>query len=218
MEKLLTKRATIILVGALTLWRLYLSATLQLHPDEAYYWLWSRHLDVAYFDHPPLVAWFIWLTTRFSDAELWVRLSGTLVALIVSGLMWQLAMQLFRSVRVAAGSVMLFNAYPWTVLGLMVMTPDVPVLLFWSLSVWLFGQLLGRRQPWLWYALGVSFGLALLAKYTALLLVPVPLHLPGADGRAPLAEDPPPLSRPAARAPSLSARGVLEQPARMGVL
>jgi len=67
MEKFLNPRNTIIVVGVLTLWRLYLSAGLQLHPDEAYYWLWSRHLDIAYYDHSPLVAYFIWITTLFSE-------------------------------------------------------------------------------------------------------------------------------------------------------
>lgn len=172
MGKVLNKRNTVILVGVLTLWRLYLSAELQLHPDEAYYWLWSRNLDVAYFDHPPLVACFIWLTTLFSNSELWVRLSGTMVSLIASGLTWRLSMQLFRSVPVAAGSVMLFNVYPLTVLGLMVITPDIPVFLFWSISVYLFWQIIHSGRTWLWYALGVSFGLSLLSKYTAILMVP----------------------------------------------
>lgn len=172
MEKLLSKRNTFLLVGLLTVWRLYLSATLQLHPDEAYYWLWSRNLDIAYFDHAPLVAYFIRFTTLISQSELWVRLSGTLVFLILSGLIWRLALQLFRSVPVAAGSVLLFNALPLSTLGLLVITPDTPVFLFWSLSVYLFWQIIGSQKTWLWYALGLSFGLALLSKYTAILLAP----------------------------------------------
>lgn len=172
MEILFNKRNTIIFVGVLTLWRLYLSAGLQLHPDEAYYWLWSRHLDVGYFDHSPLVAYFIWFTTLFSKSELWVRLSGTIASLIISFLTWKLALQLFGSIRVAAGSVILFNVYPLTMLGLIVITPDIPVFLFWSLSVYIFWQIIQSNKAWLWYALGLSFGLALLSKYTAILLVP----------------------------------------------
>jgi 4-amino-4-deoxy-L-arabinose transferase-like glycosyltransferase len=172
MEKLLDKRNTIILVGLLALWRLYLSAELHLHPDEAYYWLWSRHLDISYFDHPPMVAYFIWLTTLVSKSELWVRLPGTVVVLVASGVIWRLAMQMFKSVQVAAGSVLLFNAYPLTMLALMVMTPDVPVFLFWSLGVYLFWQTVHSHKTWLWYLLGVTFGLALLSKYTAILMVP----------------------------------------------
>lgn len=172
MERLLNKRNTIILVGLLTAWRLYLSSELQLHPDEAYYWLWSRHLDIGYFDHPPLVAYFIWLTTQLSTSELWVRLSSTLVSLAVSGLLWQLSLQLFRSIPIAAGSVILFNAFPLSMLGLFVMTPDVPVFFFWSISLFVFWQIVGSDRPWLWYVLGLLFGLALLSKYTAILMVP----------------------------------------------
>lgn len=172
MEKLLTQRNTVILVGLLTLWRLFLSASLQLHPDEAYYWLWSRNLDSSYFDHPPMVAVFIWVTTLFSQAEAWVRLSGTLVFLLASGLLWRLAMQLFGSVAVAAGSVILLNVYPLTMLGLTVITPDVPVFLFWAVGVYLFWQILRSEKAWLWYPLGVAFGLALVSKYTAVLMAP----------------------------------------------
>ena len=172
MSRFLTQRNTILLVAAATLWRLYLSATLQLHPDEAYYWLWSRHLDASYFDHPPMVAYVIWLGTLFSQSELWVRISGPVFVVAMSCLMWHLAMQLYKSVPLAAGSVMLFNAYPLTMLGMIVMTPDVPVLMFWSLSVYLFWQVIQSQKPWLWVALGVSFGLALLSKYTAILMLP----------------------------------------------
>lgn len=169
---MLTQRSTVFLVAVLALWRLYLSAGLQLHPDEAYYWWWSRDLDVGYFDHPPMVAYFIWISTVFSNSELWVRLSGTVVALLMSGLMWRLAMQLFQSVPVAAGSVMLFNTAPMTLLGMLVITPDIPLLLFCALSIYLFWQTLRRQRTWLWYALGVAFGMALLSKYTAILLIP----------------------------------------------
>lgn len=172
MEQLFNRRNTIVFVGVLTLWRLYLSAGLQLHPDEAYYWLWSRHLDVGYFDHSPLVAYFIWFTTLLSKSELWVRLSGTITSLILSYLTWQLAMQLFGSIVVAAGSVMLFNVYPLTMLGLIVITPDIPFFLFWATSVYIFWQIIQSNKAWLWYAFGVSFGLALLSKYTAILLLP----------------------------------------------
>jgi len=172
MENLLTRRNTLVLVGAVALWHLYLSAQLQLHPDEAYYWLWSRYLDASYFDHPPMVAYFIRISTLLSQSELWVRLSGSAVLLLLSGLMWRLSLEIFKSVPVAAGSVMLFNVLPLTMLGLLVITPDVPVLLFWSLGVYLFWRIMDGGRAWLWYPLGVVFGLALLSKYTAILMVP----------------------------------------------
>ena len=172
MDKVLNRRSALWVVGALTVWRLYLSATLQLHPDEAYYWLWARHLEWAYFDHAPMVAYFIHLGTLFSDAELWVRVCGTAVSVVVSVVIWRLALQLFASEAIAAGSVILFNTFPLTVLGLLIMTPDVPLFLFWSLGVLLFWQAASGQQPWRWYVLGLVFGLALLSKHTAVLMAP----------------------------------------------
>jgi undecaprenyl-diphosphatase len=170
MERVLNLRNTVTLVGLVFLWRLYLSSTLQLHPDEAYYWLWSRNLDMSYFDHPPMVAYFIRLTTAISQSELWVRLSGALAMLLLSGLMWRLAMQLFNSTMVAAGSVILFNLYPVTMLGMLVITPDVPVLFFWVIGVCLFWEIIRGQRTWLWYPLGLCFGASLLSKYTAILM------------------------------------------------
>ena len=53
-------------LAALTLVRLVVAATVPLAPDEAYYWVWSHHLQPGYLDAPPMVA-------------IWVRL-GTLIA------------------------------------------------------------------------------------------------------------------------------------------
>src|SRR5512136_552597 len=51
------------LIAAFTLLRIVLAAVLPLTPQEAYYWLWSRHLAWSYFDHPPLASYSIALTT-----------------------------------------------------------------------------------------------------------------------------------------------------------
>ena len=82
-----------------------------------------------------------------------------------------MALQLSNSVRVAAGSVMVFNAYPLTVLGLMAITPDVPLFLFWALGIFIFLQIVRGGEAWLWYSLGLTFGLAMLSKYTAILML-----------------------------------------------
>lgn len=172
MEALLNKRNTVLLLGALTVWRLWLAGALQLHPDEAYYWLWSRQLQAAYFDHPPLVAYVIRLTTLVAGGELGVRLAGPLVALLVSALIWRIAFGLYGSSQVAAGSVLLFNAYPMSLLGLVVITPDIPLFFFATLSGYLFWRCVRGGPPWAWSALGAAWGLALLSKYTAVLLLP----------------------------------------------
>ncbi len=172
MEKLFTKRNTIIFIGILTVWRIFLNATLELHPDEAYYWVWTRHLQLSYFDHPPMIAWFIKITTLFSSSEFFVRFSGILVSIILSVLIWALARELFKEEKVAAASAMLLNVYPLMMSGTIIITPDVPAFLFWALGIFFAWQIFSRNKAFYWYLLGIVFGLSLLSKYTSVLLAP----------------------------------------------
>src|SRR5438132_10976330 len=56
--------AAFLIVGAAVLRFLYLAidCPLDLSPDEAHYWDWSRHLDWSYYSKGPLVAWLIRLS------------------------------------------------------------------------------------------------------------------------------------------------------------
>ncbi|OGS36386.1 MAG: hypothetical protein A2293_16825 [Elusimicrobia bacterium RIFOXYB2_FULL_49_7] len=173
--KLFNLRNTIFFVGLLTLWRVFLCATLQLHPDEAYYWLWSRHLALSYYDHPPMVAYFISATTLAGGAEIWVRLSGIIVSIAISVVAWRLAKQLFNDEKVAAASVWLINIYPLTMAGAILITPDVPAFLFWALTLYFFWQIVRTGNPSYWYVTGLFFGLGLLSKYTVVLFAPCAL-------------------------------------------
>jgi 4-amino-4-deoxy-L-arabinose transferase-like glycosyltransferase len=56
-------RGTLVLVAGLLLLQLATLAVPDLFPEEAYYWLYARHLDIGYLDHPPMVAWLIGLGT-----------------------------------------------------------------------------------------------------------------------------------------------------------
>src|SRR6187397_1972142 len=49
--------------------------------DEAYYWLWAKHLDWGYFDHPPMVAFFVKISSLIFSGELSVRFITTLAQL-----------------------------------------------------------------------------------------------------------------------------------------
>jgi undecaprenyl-diphosphatase len=172
MNKIFTKTNTIIFMALLTLWRGFLNATLELHPDEAYYWLWSKHLALSYYDHPGMVAYFIKITTLMSSSEFFVRLSGLAVPLILSWVMWTLAEQMFEDSSVASAAVIILNALPLMMSGALIITPDLPAFLFWSLSVYFGWQVFRTRKAGYWYLLGLSFGLSFLSKYTSVLFAP----------------------------------------------
>src|SRR3954471_19946594 len=71
--------------------------------DEAYYWMWSKHLSFGYYDHPPMVALVIRLGTVIAgDTEFGVRLGSVLLALPMSWAVYRSAEILFGSARVAS--------------------------------------------------------------------------------------------------------------------
>src|SRR5450432_118983 len=110
--------AALLILGAGALHITYLAThcPLDLAPDEAHYWDWSRHLDWSYYSKGPLVAWMM----RGSCAlfgDLSVRLCGNLMpavrlpaalcsaVLLVS--LYVLTVQTFRRERLALAVVAL---------------------------------------------------------------------------------------------------------------
>jgi 4-amino-4-deoxy-L-arabinose transferase-like glycosyltransferase len=67
-----------ILVYVLAL-RFVFLGSLNLFPEEAYYWNYAQHLDIGYLDHPPMVAWVIWIATSLAgNTEFAVRIGAFL--------------------------------------------------------------------------------------------------------------------------------------------
>jgi len=58
------------------------ACTLEIHADEAYYWMYSRFLDWGYYDHPPMVALFIKAGYSLMHSEFGVRLFTVLSSTI----------------------------------------------------------------------------------------------------------------------------------------
>lgn len=56
MKQLLAKHHRLLFYGLWLLLGLLQAGLTELQDDEAYYWVFSRHLDWGYFDHPPMTA------------------------------------------------------------------------------------------------------------------------------------------------------------------
>ncbi len=158
---------------------------LQLYPDEAQYWLWSRHLAFGYFTKPPLVAWLIRLTTLTSDAEPFVRLSSPLLH-GVAGLFLYCAARRLYDARVALASLLVYALMPAVQLGAFVVSTDTPLVACLAGALWAYAAMQSAQGPH-WRAaaaLGLALGLAFLAKYAALYaIIGIAAHLalsPGA--------------------------------------
>lgn len=56
-KRLTPLQATLLLIAASMLLRLFSARAVGLSVDEAHYALYGLHLDWSYFDHPPMVGW-----------------------------------------------------------------------------------------------------------------------------------------------------------------
>ncbi len=156
---------------ALTAIRLWIAAQTPLSPDEAYYWVWSRALAPGYLDHPPMVALFVRLGTILAGPSvLGVRLLAPVSALIGSLLLASAAEDLFPGRRAGAWAAILLNATLLMAAGAVTMTPDTPLLLFWTATLWALARFVVTDKGGWWLLAGLFAGLALDSKYTGLLL------------------------------------------------
>lgn len=166
-----TDKRVALVVAALTLLRLVMAALTPVAPDEAYYWTWSQALAPGYLDHPPMVAlWIAGGTALFGKTALGLRLVGPPATALASWALWDAGRRLFPGTGAGAASVLLLNATLFLGVGTVIMTPDTPLLVFWTLTLWAAARVAADGGGRWWLACGAFAGLALASKYTAAFL------------------------------------------------
>jgi membrane-associated phospholipid phosphatase len=160
-----------VLIAALFVARLaYIaSGTIELSEDEAYQWLWSKHLALSYYSKPLLIA-----VTQFLGTSIWgdnafgVRFFSPVIGFVLS-----IAMLRFfaRTVNARASFFLLLiiTATPLMALGSVLMTVDPLSVLFWTAAMilgWKAAQPAGKTADWFWT--GLLMGLGFLSKPTEL--------------------------------------------------
>ena len=166
-------RTLLLFVAAITCARLILAAVTPLTEDEAYYRLWASSLQFGYYDHPPMIAWWIRAgMTVAGDQPLGVRLLPALSSGLTSLLVFDLAQRLGGSVKAAERAAIWLNATFLIGAGGFLATPDAASTPFWVLTVWALARSeRGHAARW-WLAAGAFAGLAAISKYSALFLGP----------------------------------------------
>ncbi|HEY6219232.1 MAG TPA: glycosyltransferase family 39 protein [Gemmatimonadaceae bacterium] len=167
--------AAVITIVVATVVRIVVGAWLPLFPDEAYYWEWSRHLSGGYFDHPPMIALLIRIGTFvFGHHPIGVRilpiLCGSLASLAIAGIARRIGDEL-----TALEAAILITVMPLAAAGLVLATPDAPLLASMSVAIYYLVvafQSAPRSSESLiaWCAAGVALGCAFSSKYTSIFL------------------------------------------------
>ncbi len=158
-------------IAVLAALRFVSGAVLPLSADEAYYWLWSKHLAAGYYDHPPAIAYLIrGGTAVFGDTPIGVRFLSLLSSIPASWFVWRSAAIALRDERAGGLSCLLFNLTLMVAVETMAATPDAP--LIFCAAGFLFALVkLDATWDGRWFlALGLAGGLSLLSKYTGFFL------------------------------------------------
>ncbi len=151
--------------------RVAVAAATDFAPDEAYYWLWAQHPALSYYDHPPMVAWWIAAGTLLFGHSVWaVRSMALLGSVAGSALLFLLGVTLFGDRRTALAAVLWTNAMPLVAVGAVIITPDTPALLFWTLGTLALALVQRTGRGGWWYLFGAAMGALLLSKYIGFFL------------------------------------------------
>lgn len=134
--------------------------------DEAYYWMYSRQPAWGYFDHPPMVAFFIMVGYSVLKNELGVRLMSIAAGLITIRL-WEEIIQP-KNLKLFYGLVA--SVAIVQVMGF-VAVPDVPLLLFTSLFFLLFKKFTEKPGAIISIGMGLTIAAMILSKYHGFIIV-----------------------------------------------
>ncbi len=164
-------RIALAAIGVLIALRLTAAWVLPLSADEAYYWLWSRHPALGYFDHPPAIAWCVRAGTfLFGDTAFGVRVIPVLLSVLASVFVWRSGAILLRSEASGERAALLFNLTLMVAVEALAATPDAPMIAAAAALLYTLVRLDESGDGRWWLAIGLAAGLGLLSKYTALFL------------------------------------------------
>lgn len=137
--------------------------------DEAYYWVWSQHLDWGYFDHPPMVAWWISLGYSIFQNELGVRFLSTFMSGMTILLCWKILQPKTKQEEnlfgLILGSCVVFHAFGFLT------TPDAPLLFFTVFYLFTLKNFLEKNTWTTMFLLGIAFAGIMYSKYHGILVI-----------------------------------------------
>lgn len=166
------RRLYFVLLATSLAFRFWLAARLPITGDEAYFIYWGLKPEWGFYDHPPMVGWWLAGLLLLSDSEWWLRLPSVLLPAVLS-----LAAQAFLRGRDDAGAaedtawfaallILLAPANVWNVL----ITTDTPLVYFSFFSALAFIRAARDDDVRFYLLAGVLLGGAFLSKYFSVLL------------------------------------------------
>jgi hypothetical protein len=162
------KQTLFVFLGIWTFINIIQASFVEVHADEAYYWMYSRFLDWGYFDHPPMVALFIRIGDALIPSTLGLRLLTIITSTLSAYLLWKTVSRYSQNIKLFVllfGSVVLFHVYGF------ITTPDAPLFFFTVLFLYVY-QRYAEEDKFKWaFLLALVIAGMLYSKYHGILVL-----------------------------------------------
>lgn len=142
----------------------------QLIFDEAYYWYYSQNMAWGYFDHPPMVALMVKISSYFFKNELGVRFISCVLSVINILLLWLMIDHPKKNNYVTHFFVLVFSMTLLNAYGFFTL-PDTPLLFFTSCFLLTYKHFIKKPTLLLGILLGIFMAALMYSKYHAVLVI-----------------------------------------------
>lgn len=152
------------------LFRLLLLPFMGLMPQDAYYYLYGQNLSLSYFDHPGMIGYILrFFTDIFGTSIFIVKFADFFITSLTILSFYKLASYFLSKQKLQSAFILISSTIFVSILSFN-STPDVPLLLFWTLSLICLYKAIFEEKKWFFILGGIAMGLSFNSKYTALLL------------------------------------------------
>jgi len=141
------RKTVLFLILLSALLRCGIACLLEFGNDEVYYWTYALHLAWNYFDHPPMVALLIRLTTfnLHFQHEFFVRLGPIICAAINTWLIFLTGAKIKDEKAGWYAALLYTSSFYCSVIAGTFILPDSPQLLFWVWSIYLMTGIIDEK-------------------------------------------------------------------------
>ncbi|MBI1424425.1 MAG: hypothetical protein GC149_13355 [Gammaproteobacteria bacterium] len=166
-NRLSTNQSLILLIGTSLVIKLIMAHVTPITGDEAYFILWGKHPDYGFYDHPPMVGWWLTALMKVSEAPVWLRMPTIVGTTLIGWVIYKLVLPRGQTNALIAGGLYWLAPVnliaPW-------ITTDTPLIILSFFSAVCFYK--AQRHDHLgWYLLsGILLGAAFFSKFFAGLL------------------------------------------------
>ena len=105
-------------------------------PDEAYYWVYKEHIDWGFFDHPPAVAVWIYLSDLFFSGEMGVRFFSAISYSVTLWFVWKTIQHPKKKEHTWLFLVVFLSSVLLSVYGF-ITTPDSALVMFYAIFLYI---------------------------------------------------------------------------------